>query len=395
MAEVAKQQNGGKEVGRNCYLNKNCWLVKNLNNAPYERCQYCEFKFRNCLFLQYQIISVVLISISLGLFFLIDQKLSFLPVAIVFTLVIIYGFFFNKTTENIVKANFSLKKTKDALKELTDKLEERVEEQTKDIKEKSKYLQELLNMKADFLRVVNHQLNTPISIVKASFSMLDEKIWDINKTLETIKEGFQRISQTVQDFWDAYELEGEKMKMNINKTDLISIIDKLITEKNKLPLAFERKLVIFANVPDYKIPEVWCDDKKITHVISNILDNAVYYTKKGVIVVNYEIVDKKYLKVSISDTGVGISKDDKKILFQKFSRGQAANAIHPDGSGLGLYICKKIIESNGGEITCESRGLGKGSTFSFTVPIYQGQEKHELASDLERIKNKIIFFDKR
>ena len=394
MEEIGKSQNGKREIGGCSYLNKNCWLVKNLNYAPYRRCQYCEIKFRHCLFLQYQVISLFLLLLSFSLFLLLEKRLSLLAIIVIFALITVYGYFFNNSTEKIIKSNFSLKKARNALKELTDNLEDKVSEQTKDIQEKSQYLQELLNMKTDFLRVVNHQLNTPISVIKGAFSMMDEKIWDAAKSLEIIKASFERIIQTVQDFWDAYELEGEKMEMKPEKTDIAAIVEKLMLEKQKMPLTIQRKLLISASKPAFAIPPVWCDSKKITHAISNLLDNAIYYTEKGGITISYESIDKKYLKINITDTGAGIPEEDKKILFQKFSRGRGASSLRPDGSGLGLYISKKIIDGNNGEMTYTSRGADKGSTFSFTVPIYKNQQLNGEQAGLIVKKDKIVVFKK-
>ncbi|MDD4901169.1 MAG: HAMP domain-containing sensor histidine kinase [Patescibacteria group bacterium] len=392
MEEKEENQSTKRDLGGNEYLNRHCWLVNNLNYAPYKRCQYCELKFRRCLFLQYQIISILLLLVSFSLFLLFEKKLSALTIIVIFISVAIYGYFFNSSTEKIIKANFYLKQTKNDLKELTDNLEAKVRGQTRDIRKKSQYLQELLNMKTDFLRVVNHQLNTPISIVRGAFSMMEEKIWGIDKSLVAIKDGFDRITQTVQDFWDAYELEGEKMAMKPGKTNLAAIIETLILEKQKLPLAVKRQLAVTISPPDFKIPLVWCDAKKITHVISNLLDNAVYYTERGQVTVSYELLGGRYLKVKVVDTGAGISDEDKKTLFQKFSRGKAASSLHPDGSGLGLYISRKIIESNDGEMIFSSRGVGQGSTFGFTVPIYQNQKP--IAKAPAASKNKIIVFKK-
>ncbi|MEK7167776.1 MAG: ATP-binding protein [Patescibacteria group bacterium] len=253
-------------------------------------------------------------------------------------------------------------------------LKQKVDEQTKEIKEKSKYLEELLNMKTDFLRVVNHQLNTPMSIMNGAFSMMGEKIYDTKKGLYVLKAAFERTNQTISDFWDAYELEGEKMKMAPAKTNLKEIVEKLVEEKQKLQLAQERKLKIEIKQPEFDIPTVWCDPKKIAHVVSNLLDNAVFYTEKGGVTVSFDAIARQ-LKVNVKDTGVGISAEDKKKLFQKFSRGQGATNLHPDGSGLGLYIAKKIVEGNDGELSYDSAGIGQGATFSFSLPIYQSQDK--------------------
>lgn len=391
-----KNQNGKKKIGGSNYLNKNCWLIRNLNYSPYKRCQYCELKFRNCLFLQYQTVSLFLVLLFFSLFLLIEKKLSILAIITVFTSIIVYGYFFNRSTERIIKANFFLNKTKDALKEMTDNLEEKVDEQTCQIKEKNKYLKELLKMKSDFLRVVNHQLNTPLSVMKGYFSMLEEGSYLTEKALPAIKSGLERISSTVADFWQAYELEGERMKMEPQRIDITSVVDKLLPEKQKLKLAVERGLILSIEKPNFKVPSVWCDLKKIAHVVSNLLDNAVYYTGHGSVTVYYELVGEDYLKVNIKDTGAGIYKEDKKKLFQKFSRGQGASSLHPDGSGLGLYIARKIVEDNFGEMTYSSDGKNKGSIFSFTLPIYKNQKKEETdGQETVTREKKIVFFDEK
>lgn len=363
-----------EKIGGSGYINKNCWLVKTVNYPSAKRCCYCESKFRHCLFFQYLIVSLALIIPLLILSFLIEGKISKLIIVSIFVLVIVYGYFFSQSTEKIVKANFFLKKTKDALKELTDNLEEKVDEQTKDIRQKNKYLQELLNMKSEFLRVVNHQLNTPLSIMRSAFGMAEEKNLTPDQGIQTASRGLERMSRTIADFWEAYQLEGEKIKMNQETTDITKIIERLIEEKQGLKLACERELKISVEWPKFKIPLVWCDPKKITHAISNLLDNAVFYTPKGSITVSYELAGKGYLKVNIKDTGAGISQENKKRLFEKFSRGQGATELHPDGSGLGLYIARKIVEGNDGIMTHFSAGQDQGSTFSFTIPIYADQK---------------------
>lgn len=267
-------------------------------------------------------------------------------------------------------------------------LKQKIEEQTRNLRETNKELllqnklnKELLEMKSDFLRVVNHQLNTPLSVMSGYFSMLKEGSYKAEQALPAIEQGLKRINQTVSDFWDAYEIEGEKMRMEPQKTDITGIVDKLIQEKKDMPLAQKRKLKIKTKKADFKIPLVWCDPKRIAHVISNLLDNAVFYTDKGSVIVSYEKAGEDYLKIKIKDTGAGISKDDVKKLFQKFSRGQKASGLHPDGSGLGLYISRKIVESNGGELNFFSKGEGHGTTFDFTLPLYKNQKSVKQTGD--------------
>jgi signal transduction histidine kinase len=270
-------------------------------------------------------------------------------------------------------------------------LQEKVDEQTKDITEKSMYLQELLTMKSDFLRVVSHQLNTPLSIIRGYFSMVKDGDYKLDKALPIIEDGLMRIINTVSDFYDAYKLEGEKMKMEPRKTDITAVIDRLVEEKKKLQYAKDRKLKILIKSPEFKVPSVWCDSGKITHVISNILDNAVFYTYKGSIKVFYELVNNDYLKINVKDTGSGVLEKDYPRVFQKFSRGTNASSMHPDGSGIGLYISKKIVEGNGGEIVFESKGENKGTTFSFTIPVYKDQGKDD-KGEADVKENKIEIF---
>jgi signal transduction histidine kinase len=278
------------------------------------------------------------------------------------------------------------------IQEFGETLQEKVDEQTRDIREKSMYLQELLAMKSDFLRVVSHQLNTPLSIMRGYFSMMKEGDYEPEKALPIIEEGLGRIINTVSDFCDAYKLEGEKMKMEPRKINITTVINKLVEEKKELPYTKERKLKIVIEKPDFKVPVVWCDFEKMTHVISNILDNAVFYTQKGGVTISYELVNNDYLKVSVKDTGCGILEKDYPKIFQKFSRGVNAPNMHPDGSGIGLYIAKKIVEGNGGEILFESKGENKGTIFSFTIPIYKDQEK-ENKSEVVVKENKIEIFN--
>ena len=156
---------------------------------------------------------------------------------------------------------------------------------------------------------------------------------------------------------------------------------------------YQRNLTISTQKSNFQIPIVWCEAKQITHVISNLLDNAVYYTEKGGVEISYELTgqDKEFLQVNIKDTGAGISEEDKQKLFQKFSRGKHASGLRPDGSGLGLYIAKKIVESGGGKIWVESAEAGKGSTFSFTVLIYKNQQPENKEKIISR-ENKIEIF---
>ena len=373
-------------MGKPGYVNKNCWLAKNLGYSPSKRCQYCESKFRDCLFEQYLAITLILVSLLLVTSYLIEQNIPKLLIVSIFILVIIYGYFFNKSTEKLIISNFEEGKAKNALQDFSKNLQQKVDEQTK-------YLKELLEMKSDFLRVVNHQLNTPLSVMKGYFSMMEEGSYPTEKAMPSIKAGLERINSTVADFWNAYELEGERMKMDQQKTDITEIVDRLIPEKQKMKATEEKKLTVGVAKPDFKVPLVWCDYKKIAHVVSNLLDNGIHYTRKGSVILSYELAGDDFLKINVKDTGVGIFGEDKKKIFKKFSRGDKATDLRPDGSGLGLFIAKKIVEGNGGEMTYYSEGENRGTTFSFTLPVYKDQQI-ETGKEKSISRKKIVMFKK-
>lgn len=257
------------------------------------------------------------------------------------------------------------------IKEFGKMLQIKVDEQVKDIKEKNEYLQELLVMRSDFLKVISHQLNTPLSIIRGYLSMIKEGDYDLEKALPVIEAGLYRIIGTVNDFCEAYKLEGENPRMNYQKVDILSMIDGLVKEKIILNEVKEKKLLISFRKPKKKIPLVWCDLERIRRVTENILDNAIVYTSKGKIEISCSVFNKDYVKISIKDSGCGIPESDKGRIFEKFSRGRKAPLIYQNGSGLGLYIARKIVESNGGEISYSSKGEGKGTVFIFTVPVYR------------------------
>lgn len=282
--------------------------------------------------------------------------------------------------------------TKEQKKELAifnQSLEQKVDEQTealklqnqdieaknKDIQTKNKRLQELLELKNNFVQIVNHQLNTPLSVLRSSLDMIQTKSWTAEQGIEPINKNATRMSETVKDFCEAFNLEkGDDIKMNREEFEIEEIIKQLIEEKKQLPEALERKLKIKYSKPKFNLPIIFGDRSKITNAISNILDNAVYYTPKGSVTVSFKKATKKGLKqikIFVEDTGMGLDKKDKKILFMKFARGKRAFNEYQNGSGLGLYIAQRIFEENGGEIKLEKTQVGKGATFSLSLPIHK------------------------
>jgi signal transduction histidine kinase len=239
-------------------------------------------------------------------------------------------------------------------------------------RDKNIKLKELLEMKTDFLRVVNHQLNTPLSIMRNALGAVKDGTLPLERSLEIANKGLERINSTLSDFWSAMELEGEREKSELAKTNIEKIVYEIVDEKEEMELVKTKGLQLKINKPEYDLPFVICDAKKISYAVSNLIDNAIFYTKEGKVNITFEKIEDngiEYLKIYVSDTGSGIKPADRKNLFKKFARGAGASKLHPDGSGLGLYISEKIVEDSHGQLKLENTVPNVGTTFSITLPV--------------------------
>ncbi|MFH1773214.1 MAG: HAMP domain-containing sensor histidine kinase [Patescibacteria group bacterium] len=387
MESDEKNQNEIKKLGGGNYLNKNCWLIKNLNYAPYKRCQYCELKFRNCFFLQYQVVSLFLMFLFFSTFLLVEKRLSLLAITTVFTFVIVYGYFFNKSTESIIKTNFFLKKTKNDLKDLTDNLEKKVDEQTRNIKEKNIKLEKLLKVQSEFLDISSHQLRTPISVIKGTAAML--AAGDMDNLSEEKKKEFYRgvydkglkLEKIINGILWASEFDSIGFSINDGSPEIApeDVIDSAVKEARME--AEQRKIDLIWQKPATPLPKIRGEKNILIEAIGNLLSNALKYTpstiqikearnkreKKGIVRVEAK-KEKDDILIKVSDNGIGIPKKEIGKLFAKFARAKNATEMYTDGSGLGLFIVKEIVNGHRGKIWLESV-LGKGSTFYISLPI--------------------------
>ena len=366
------------EIGEPEYLNQNCWLVRSLNYPPYKRCQYCELKFHHCLFLHYQIISLILIIFFLTLSFLIEGKNLTLLIISVFTLIIVYGYFFNKSTDKLIQTNFAQRKAEAlALREkITRDEAERIAIQERALRQRSEKLvrefERLDRAKTQFLLATQHHLRTPLSIMKNYASMLLEgtygKLGEIVKhPLSGIYVSIERLIKLVNEFLDVAQLQLGKGVLKKAKTDMINYLKKEIIEE-LLPLAKEKGLYLKLEPSKEKIPEIMIDQTKMKTAIYNVVDNGLKYTQKGGVTIKLQIVNGK-LQIVVKDTGIGIKKEEIAELFEKtFERGKEAEKLYTTGRGIGLYISKNFIEAHQGKIWAESEGEGKGSTFYIELP---------------------------
>lgn len=225
-------------------------------------------------------------------------------------------------------------------------------------------------IKSDFISIVSHQLKTPPTEINWEIELLlkEYKGELNNKQLEiisSISEANRRIIKLTNDLLDVARLDQGRFILNREKMNISEIIREVI--QNNLIMARANNVRIeFSN--SGTIPEIIGDKKRIGVVVDNFLTNAIKYTKeKGKVGIEARQQGDN-LVVSVKDNGVGIPESQKDKVFDKFFRSDNAVKYNTEGSGLGLYIAKKIIDSSKGKIWFDTKE-GQGSTFYFSLPI--------------------------
>ncbi|MEO8065561.1 MAG: ATP-binding protein [Candidatus Doudnabacteria bacterium] len=224
--------------------------------------------------------------------------------------------------------------------------------------------------RAEFITIASHQLRTPPATIKWYLaSILDG---DYGKMDAAVHEQLRKTASTngsmislIDDLLNVSRIERGKMEFIFQPTDMAEITQ--ITVDQLLPQAEMRKLQLIYEKPKVPLPIINADKEKLRQVINNLIDNAIKYTPKGSITVQLSQT-KDDIMVKVTDTGKGVDKEHLKNVFIKFERGKIP-AKNSTGLGLGLYVAKVIVEQHKGKIWVESPGVGKGSSFIFTVPI--------------------------
>ncbi|MCX6785078.1 MAG: GAF domain-containing sensor histidine kinase, partial [Candidatus Komeilibacteria bacterium] len=248
----------------------------------------------------------------------------------------------------------------------------KLEKTNTELREANFYLQKLDKAKSEFLSIASHQLRTPLTGIKGYLSMILEGDFgkvepEIKKVILEVYESSDRLTRLVNVFLNVSRIESGRFQIDKIKFQLADLVTQVVKELNSA--ALRKKLVLSLKKSKGNIPEVMADKDKIKDVLLNLIDNSIKYTPSGQIDVSLEKTEDNKIKVMVKDTGVGIDPEEAGKLFAKFSRGDGIAQIDTTGSGLGLYIAKKIVETHGGKIWAESDGKGKGSRFIFELPI--------------------------
>lgn len=264
----------------------------------------------------------------------------------------------------------------DEIKELNATLQQRIDSATKELRTSNAQLQRLDEAKDEFISMASHQLRTPLTSIKGYISMLLEG--DVGKVTPDQKhlldEAFissERMVRLIGDFLNVSRLQTGKFVVEKQPVDLAKVVGQEID--SLLPNAAARGLNFSYKAPK-NIPELELDDSKIRQVIMNFADNAIYYSKeKSTIKINLK-ADKSWVEFTVKDSGIGVPEKEKDQLFNKFFRATNARKQRPDGTGVGLFLAKKVIDAHDGQIIFESKE-GRGSTFGFRLPLAKSRTR--------------------
>ena len=242
----------------------------------------------------------------------------------------------------------------------------------------------LLQSKSDFIGVAAHQLRTPLTALHWAIESI-LKFSENNPEIKPIAEDALVVSERslkiTNDLLDVSKIEEGRFGYSFQSANLASFVGAIAKETKTL--ADQYGVAVEFVEPQEQLPEVSIDQNRLSSVLFNLIDNAIRYnTKNGRVTISInKDASGRFARVSVADTGIGISKDDLKNLFQKLYRGSNAAQAEPNGSGLGLYIAKNIVHRHGGEMGVESE-LNRGSTFWFTVPLDQALvPKNEITAE--------------
>ncbi len=259
------------------------------------------------------------------------------------------------------------------------------EKTQKNLQQALEELQEVRRQERDMIDIMGHELRTPITIVRNALLVMEGIFKStgtvpaetLEKYLEMSIESTRREIALIETLLSATKVDAKRLQLSKEKVDMLDVINDSINAFGAI--AEEKHLEIDYEKPD---KEFWgyADRVRVQEVMDNLLSNAVKYTLKGDIGINIS-EDGNFIKISVRDSGIGISDEDLPHIGKKFFRAkQYINddgdemVVRPGGTGLGLYVVFELVKSMGGVVDIDSK-LGEGSTFSFTVPKYEGQKE--------------------
>lgn len=241
-------------------------------------------------------------------------------------------------------------------------------------------LKEASKLQADFSAMIAHDLRSPLhTIIGVAEMMKDELIGTLNEDqknwLDRVKNNATGLVNLVSDFLDVSKLESGRIELSRTAIIIADLVHN--TVQNFAPLAKSKNITLTCAAGGPTLP-IQADPRRIDQMLTNLVSNALKFTGSGGAIEVRQRTDTEGLRVEVEDSGVGIPHDEIETLFQKYRQVKSLTVPAQEGTGLGLVICKMIVEAHGGKIWVDSEE-GKGATFTFTLPfdILSAEEKED------------------
>ena len=274
-------------------------------------------------------------------------------------------------TNELERSNTELVRREQDMRRLLDELrlsKTRLEEQQKSLQEANRRLLQLGVLKDEFVATVSHELRTPLTAIEHGISlMLDGILGSLNdeqqEFLKGVEQSIDRLTELITNLLDLSRIEAGRMHLSRRKLRLQEVVDSTL-ESYRMMIGTRRI------VRDYTpTPAVFADAHRMMQIFGNLLSNSVKFTRDDGTITFHISHEAEQIKASVEDDGTGIAPEDLSKLFQKFSQVGQQNNRRIQGTGLGLAVCKELVELHHGNISVVS-DLGRGSTFTVSLPVY-------------------------
>jgi PAS domain S-box-containing protein len=288
------------------------------------------------------------------------------PVEIVFSELVLDG---QRHFVGFVRDITKRKEAERAVREVNERLEQRVAERTHELQAANERLLELDRLKSQFLATMSHELRTPLNSILGFTSLMREGAAgplteEQRRQLGFVHASGEHLLALISDLLDLSRIESGRMELANAPFDFAEVVQEVAS--NLKPMAAHKGLRLALDVPD-SLPLVG-DRRKCYQVLLNLANNAVKFTERGSVTIAAEAGEGR-LRVSVSDTGIGVRPEQVRLLFEVFRQLDGSPRRTHEGTGLGLHLCRKLLDLMGGEIAVESE-FGAGSRFTFSVPLH-------------------------
>jgi signal transduction histidine kinase len=253
-------------------------------------------------------------------------------------------------------------------------LQQRVEERTSELRGKAEELsaanerlQELDRLKSEFVSLVSHELRAPLTNVRSAVELMERDCPALNTTctqmFDIVADQIGRLGRLVDDVLNVSRIEAGELSLSYAAVDIVQIAEQAVDD-----ITTRQTGHIFRRPECTVHPRVWADADRLYEVVANLADNAAKYSPAQSEVVLEVHTEGQEAVLSVSDGGPGIPPEEQGRIFEKFHRLDSGDAKETYGYGLGLYLCRRLIEAMNGRIWVESE-RGQGATFRFALPL--------------------------